>query len=274
MPVIRATLREAASRRLLVAVAVLTVVFVALFAVGAGLLDDRLAADPDRAIAATLLTVLGLYVASFLASFLALFLSAGAVSSELDSGQLHAVLARPISRARWLVERWVGFALVAVTYTLALGGLLLLVSRLLLGYQAMRPGVGLALMALQTLTLLTLGVLGSTRLSTLANGAVVFFAFGLAWMSGLVEFIGEAVENAAMERIGVVVSLLVPSDALWRGASAGLSSSAFLAATSGQDFGLPFTSLALPSAAFLAWSVALVPLMLLLATRVFARRDL
>lgn len=93
-----------------------------------------------------------------------------------------------------------------------------------------------------------LGVLGSTRLSTLANGAVVFFAFGLAWMSGLVEFIGAIVENAAMERIGVVVSLLIPSDALWRGASAGLSSPAFLAAVSGINDRIPFTGVALPSA--------------------------
>ncbi len=129
-------------------------------------------------------------------------------------------------------------------------------------------------MALQTLTLLTLGVLGSTRLSTLANGAVVFFAFGLAWMSGLVEFIGAIVENAAMQRIGVVVSLLVPSDALWRGASAGLSSPAFLAAVSGTGDRIPFTGVALPPAPFLVWAVALVPLMLALAVRGFARRDL
>ncbi len=280
MPVLRATLREAASRRLLLAVAVLTAVFVALFTIGALFLRDQLAqeaaADPvESAFVGTLLTVLGLYVASFLAAFLALFLSAGAVSSELESGQLHAVLARPIARGRWLLERWLGFAVVAVAYTLALGTLLLLVSRLVVGYESVRPVVGLALMALQTLTLLTLGVLGSTRLSTLANGAVVFFAFGMAWMSGLVEFIGTIVDNPSMERVGVVVSLLVPSDALWRGASAALSSPAFLAiAGQNEEFGLPFTGLALPALPFLAWSIALVPLMLALAIRSFSRRDL
>lgn len=280
MPVLRATLREAASRRLLLAVAILTAVFVALFTIGALFLRDQLAqeasTDPvESAFVGTLLTVLGLYVASFLAAFLALFLSAGAVSSELESGQLHAVLARPIARGRWLLERWLGFAVVAVAYTLALGTLLLLVSRQVIGYESVRPVVGLALMALQTLTLLTLGVLGSTRLSTLANGAVVFFAFGMAWMSGLVEFIGAIVDNPSMERVGVVVSLLVPSDALWRGASAALSSPAFLAAAGGnEELGLPFTGLALPALPFLAWSIALVPLMLALAIRSFSRRDL
>jgi len=278
--IVRATLREAASRKLLVAVVVLTVVFVALFTLGFVFARGRLAEETDpieAVIASTILTVLGLYVASFLAAFLALFLSAGSVSSEVDSGQLHAVLARPLPRWSWLLQRWLGLAVVVVGYTLLLGISLLLVARWATGYAAVRPAVGLALMALQALTLLTLGMFGSTWLSTLANGAVVFFAFGLAWMAGLVQFVGSVIDNVAMERVGLVTSLLVPSDALWRGASAALSSPAFLAATGAAgdfEFGLPFTGLALPSAPFLAWSLLYVPVLLTLAVRTFARRDL
>lgn len=283
MIIVRATLREAASRRLLLAVAILTAVFVALFSIGFAFARGRFAAeagvggnDPMEAVfASTALTVLGLYVASFLACFLALFLSAGSVSAELDSGQLHAVLARPLARWSWLLQRWLGLALVSVGYTLLLGTSLLLVARWAMGYAAVRPAVGLGLMALQVLTLLTLGLLGSTWLSTMANGAVVFFAFGLAWMAGFVQFIGSAIDNPAMERVGIVTSLLVPSDALWRGASAALSSPAFLAASgSAGDFGLPFSGLTLPSSAFLAWSLLYVPVLLGLAVRTFARRDL
>jgi Cu-processing system permease protein len=278
MTIVRATLREAASRRLLLAVLVLTVVFIAVFSVGFAFARGELAeaVDPvEVAQASTVLTVLGLYVASFLSAFLALFLSAGSVSSEVDSGQLHAVLARPLARWSWLLQRWLGFAVVTVGYTLLLGSSLLLVARWIAGYQAVKPLVGLGLMVLQVLTLLTLGVLGSTRLSTLANGAVVFFAFGLAWMSGLVEFVGGMVGNTAMQRIGVVTSLLVPSDALWRGASAALSSPAFLAAADANgEIGLPFTSLILPSPSFLAWALLYVPVLLALAVRAFARQDL
>jgi Cu-processing system permease protein len=275
--IVRATLREAASRRLLLAVAVLTVVFVAIFATGFAFARGPIAgSDPvEGALAATILTVLGLYVASFLAAFLALFLSAGSVSSEIDSGQLHAILARPLPRWSWLLQRWFGLAIVVLGYTLLLGVSLLVVARWAAGYQAVRPAIGLGLMALQALTLLTLGVLGSTRLSTLANGAVVFFAFGLAWLAGLVEFVGEMISNPAMQRVGVVTSLLVPSDALWRGASAALSSPAFLAAagTAGEQ-GLPFTGVNLPSAALLTWSLLYVPVLLALAVRAFTRRDL
>jgi Cu-processing system permease protein len=277
MTIVRATLWEAAKRRLLLAVVILSVVFVAVFTIGFAFARGRLGNDPLEAeVAATILTVLGLYVASFLAAFLALFLSAGAVSGEIDSGQLHAVLARPLSRWSWLLQRWLGMAVVVTAYTLVLAGALLLVARWAVGYQAVDPLAGLALMVLQTLTLLTLGVFGSTRLSTLANGAVVFFAFGLAWMAGFVEFVGQVLDNVAMERVGIVTSLLIPSDALWRGASAGLSSPAFLtaAAAGGDEGGFPFTGVAPPPVELVVWSVLYLPVLLVLAGRVFNRRDL
>ena len=280
MTIVRATLREAASRKLLLAVAILSVVFVALFILGFSLVRGQLAkeADPlEAALTSTLLTVMSLYVASFLAAFLALFLSAGSVSSEVDSGQLHAVLARPLPRWSWLLQRWLGLAIVVVAYTAVLGGALLLVARWAVGYQALNPAAGLALMGLQSLTLLTLGVWGSTRLSTLANGAVVFFAFGVAWLAGLVEFIGTVVDNVGMQNVGVVTSLLVPSDALWRGASAALSSPGVLSAArvAGEDAGqIPFIGTTLPSAGMLIWAVLYVPVLLALAVRRFQRRDL
>lgn len=280
MTIVRATLREAASRKLLLAVAILSVIFVALFILGFSLARGELAKEPDPvevALTSTLLTVMSLYVASFLAAFLALFLSAGSVSSEVDSGQLHAVLARPLPRWSWLLQRWLGLAIVVVVYTAVLGGALLLVARWAVGYQALNPTAGLALMGLQSLTLLTLGVWGSTRLSTLANGAVVFFAFGVAWLSGLVEFVGSVIENTGMQNVGVVTSLLVPSDALWRGASAALSSPGVLSAArvAGEDAGqIPFIGTSLPSMALLTWSLLYVPVLLAFAVRRFQRRDL
>ena len=280
MTIVRATLREAASRRLLVAVAGLSVVFIVVFIIGFSFARGELAKETDpleATMSATLLTVMGLYVASFLSAFLALFLSSGSVSAEVDSGQLHAVLARPLPRWSWLLQRWLGLAIVVIGYTAVLGGALLLVARWAVGYQAVNPAAGLALMALQSLTLLTLGVWGSTRLSTLANGAVVFFAFGLAWLAGLVEFIGNILNNTGMQNVGVVTSLLVPSDALWRGASAALSSPAVLAVAGMAGEGIdevPFLSTSLPSPALLIWSLLYVPVLLAFAVRRFQRRDL
>jgi hypothetical protein len=70
-------------------------------------------------------------------------------------------------------------------------------------------------------------------LSTMANGVITFSLFGLAVArAGLIEFIGIGVRNEGMANIGTAVSLIFPSDALWRGASYYVQSSAFLAQTS------------------------------------------
>ena len=57
-----------------------------------------LSAREELLAVSTLLLVLGLYGVQFLGALLALFLGVASVSPEIDSGILHAVLARPLSR--------------------------------------------------------------------------------------------------------------------------------------------------------------------------------
>jgi Cu-processing system permease protein len=277
LPITRLTLREALSRRLILAALVLSVIYLALVGLGFWFVQRQINdIDPTTdAIATTALTVLALYVVSFLSAFLAMFLSAGSVSGEVDSGQLHAVLARPISRRSWLLQRWLGLAALAVPYSVGMGAAVLAVAAVAVGYGSVDVATGLALLGLQTLVLLSLGVLVSTRLSTLAGGAVLFFLFGFAWLAGIVEFIGELIDNGAMQTIGVVVSLLVPSDALWKGASYFFASPAMNAVVAAQPESLPpFIGGAPAAAEFVAWSVVYVVAALALAVRGFARRDL
>ena len=98
------------------------------------------------------------------------------------------------------------------------------------------PIHALLLMSLEGVLLLTLSLFGSTLMPTLANGVVVFTLLGLAWLAGIIEFVGRLLQNApdstggdAMLNIGTAVSLLLPSDALWRGASYYLESPSLLA---------------------------------------------
>jgi ABC-type transport system involved in multi-copper enzyme maturation permease subunit len=278
LTITRLSLAEAVSRRLVLAGILLSAVFVGLFWLGFSFLYSRAAevtgTDAELVFAATLMTVLGLYTVHFLGGFLSMFLAIGAVSSEVDSGTLHAVLARPLARWSWLLQRWLAFAGLAVCYVVVMGGVLLVIARLVAGYEPVDPLRALALLALEALVLLTLGLLGSTIWSTLANGVVVVSLFGLAWLAGIIEFVGDVIGNQAMHTIGVAVSLAVPSDALWRGASYYLQSPLFLAATATQDGGTPFASATPPSGRLVAWSVVYVALLLALAVRRFARRDL
>ncbi len=282
LQVARWTIKEAVRRRLLVGLVLLSTIFIGLFALGFALLYDKVRASEGAdafvgTLAANVLTLFGLYAVQFLAAFLALFLSVGAISADLDSGMLHAVLARPIPRSQYLFGRWLAFAGLLVGYVITMAGALLLIARLVAGYQPVSPVRTLALLTLEVLLLVSVGLLGSTLLPTLGNGVLTFSLFGLAWLGGIVELIGSAVNNVGMANVGTGVALAFPSDALWRGASYFAQSPAFLAQTSaiGQvSGGIPFASTSPPTAAIMAWSAAYLLVTLAVARAAFARRDL
>lgn len=282
LQVARWTVKEAIRRRLLLALLLLSAAFVGLFGLGFALLYNKARASSGAdafvgTVAANVLTVLGLYAVQFLAAFLALFLSVGAISADADSGLLHAVLARPISRLHYLLGRWLAFAGLLVVYVLSMAGSLLLTARTVAGYDPVSSARTLALLTLEMVFLVSVGMLGSTVLPTLANGVLTFSLFGLAWLGGIIELIGTAVNNVAMSNIGTGVALAFPSDALWRGASYFAQSPAFLAQTSavGQvSGGIPFASTSAPTTAIVAWAAAYLLVVLTLARAAFAHRDL
>jgi Cu-processing system permease protein len=288
LEIARFTLLEAISRRLILAGVAISLGYVGLFALGFHFAYGR-ALDPsnsasDRAemgMAFAALTLFGVYVANYLASFLALFLSVGAVSGEIDSGTLHAVLARPIARAEFIVGRWLGYVVLLGAYVVGMTSMVLLVAQLIANFAVPDPGRALALMLLECVLLLTLSLLGSTLMPTLANGVVVFTLLGLAWLGGILEFIGKLMSTAtdttasdALLTIGTVVSLLLPSDALWHGASFYLSPPLLLAALGTTRGGIPFFSTEPPALPLIGWSVAYVIVVLAAAVVAFSRRDL
>ena len=276
--IMRVTLLEAASRKLALWALGLSVVFLALFWVGFSLLVSRSGefdTDNQAAIAAmsSILTLLGMYIVSFLACFMALMLSAASVSSEADAGTLQAVLARPLRRGSWLLQRWAALALLVAVYAMVMGGALLLISRLVAGHDPIDAGRALVLLAAQTVAVLTLGLVASTRLSTVAAGVVGFSMFGLAWLGGIIEFIGDVVANEAMQNAGIAVSLVMPSDMLWRASSFYLQAPLFVQQAAGAG-GLPFGSTTPPAAASLWWAAGWALVLLAIAVRHFERRDL
>lgn len=281
--IVRHTLHEALSRRLILAGLLLSAAYLGLFALGFSYLYGNLAsASAARGVrnapqvlagVGAVMTLLGVYAINFLASFLALFVSVGAVSSEMDAGTLHAVLARPLRRGEFLLGRWLAYVGLTAAYVTLMVSALLLISRGISGYEPPEPARAVALMVLEVVVLLTVGLFGSTLLPTLANGVVVFSLFGLGWLAGIIEFIGRIISNTAMLNLATAVSLLIPSDAIWRGASYYLQSPVLLAASSTAN-GIPFFSGAPPTPALIGWALAYPLVFLAAATWSFARRDL
>jgi ABC-type transport system involved in multi-copper enzyme maturation permease subunit len=280
LTIARFTIHEAISRRLILAASLLSLLFVGVYALGFSFVFTN--APPfargnpssnETATAGSVLTVLGLYAVHFLSSFVALFLTVGAISSEIDSGTLHAVLARPIRRADVVLGRWLAYSGLISLYVAAMGGAILGLAWLISGYEAFDTVRVLGLMALGAILLLTISLLGSTIFSTLANGVIAFTLFGLAWLGGIIEFTGGVVQNPSMVNLGIVISLLVPSDAVWKAASFYAQSPLFLAigGTRGQ---VPFIGSAPPPTAMILWAGAYLLVFLLLAVRTFSRRDL
>lgn len=277
----RFTLKEAVSRRLVLAAVALSAAFLLLYGVAFwfvyGFATAEAASPSNRSspvFASTLLTILGLYAVNFLASLLALFLSVGAVSAELDTGTLLAVMARPLGRAEFVLGRWLAYVLMVATYVTAMVGSVLLMARWLADYEPGDPLRAIALMVLGSVLLTTLALLGSTAMPTIANGVIGFSLFGLAWLAGIVEWIGGGVGIPAMVNLGIAVSLLVPSDGLWRGASYYLLTPVMFALLpAGRQF-VPFASGDPPAASFVVWAVGYVAACLVGAVVVFRRRDL
>ena len=294
--VARWTVLEARRRRLLLAGVILSVAFVALFAVGFALLyhsqERSMLQAQAQGIAppggfdvreellavATLLVVLGLYGVQFLAALLGLFLGVASVSPEIDSGALHAVLARPLSRLEYLLGRFLALAGLLTAYVVVMSAALLLTARVVAGYQPGSATRTVGLMILQVFILLAVSLLGSTVLPTLANGVVMLALFGLAWLGGIIGFIGTIPPgNELMANLGTAVGLLLPADAVWRGASYHVLPPSLLVASSFADRGdlqLPFASTAPIAPAMLIWAVAYPVACLAMAVAAFRRRDL
>jgi Cu-processing system permease protein len=183
------------------------------------------------------------------------------------------VLARPIRRADVVLGRWLAYSGLISLYILVMGGLILGLAWLMAGYQAFDPLRALGLMALGSILLLTVSLLGSTLFSTLANGVISFTVFGLGWLGGIIELVGGLVQNPAMVNMGIVISLVVPSDAVWKGASFYAQSPLFLA-IGGMRGQVPFAGSVPPTAPMMLWALVYVVIFLALAVRSFSRRDL
>jgi Cu-processing system permease protein len=273
------TFREAIRRRVVLAAALMSAGFLALYGVGLyyGQKAVWTTAQPGisefmrREMGAQLLYV-GLFPASFLVALTAVFASAGTISSELDSGVIYGVLARPIRRSELVVGKAIGLAGMLAVFAVLLNGAIIGLAAWLVHAPLMPTWpAGLALLVLESMPLLALAILGSTRLPTLANGVLCTAAYGIGFVGGLIEAIGGLFQNPTMANIGIVSSLLMPLDALHRKALSLLLPQGLLF----QQGGPPgMGGSALPSSTMVVYAVAYTLLVIALAARVFSRRDL
>ncbi len=268
----RLTIRETQRRRILWIGALMGLAFLVVFGLGFHFvyLDISQAMTPDEFRAPFLfMSLAGLYATNFLVIMMSVLISVATISGEIESHTIESLLTKPIDRWQLVVGKWLGYALIVFVYVLFLPGGVLLIVYLRSGFTLNNIPLGLGLIFLEGLIGLSISIAGGTRLSTLANGALAFMLFGLAFIGGWVEQIGAVFRNEMAVNIGIVSSLLMPTETLWRKATTLFDSGV----TGGLEFAGPFSVTAQPSNVMIVYSIVYVVALMALALWLFTRRD-
>ncbi|MBN1888734.1 MAG: ABC transporter permease [Thermoflexales bacterium] len=268
------TFQEALRRKILWAALGLGAAFLILYGIGLYYINREVRADmgTNTAVIREMLNFMmmaGLYVVNFLVVMMTVLTSVDTLSGEITSGTIQTVVSKPLSRYQVVVGKWLGFAVMLTLYVLLMAGGVIGITYALSGILPPRVAPGLALMVLEALVMLSVSLMGGTWLSTLANGVLAFGLYSLAFIGGWIEQIGSYLRNETAVNIGIVSSLLLPSEALWRRAAYEMQSPL------SRDFGItPFASASVPSTAMIVYAVLYSLAMLSVAVLVFGRRDL
>jgi len=272
----RLTVQESARRRLLLALVILTFIVVGVSAWGFHKIAE--VSQPGEA---QLVSSQALIAVTFMFSGV-LALSAAVVagpliSSEVESGLLLSMLARPVRRSEVVIGKWLGLAVLVAIYAGGAAFLEMVAVNWATGYVPPHPIELTIYVGVEGLALLSLGLLLSTRLSGITGGVIALVAWLMAWIGGIVGGIGAALQNDAVENIGIISRLILPSDGLWRGAVYAMEPDVILTAlraagTAGRAN--PFSAVDPPPTAFLAWVVVWFGLMLTLSIWSFRTREI
>ena len=273
-------LREAVRRRVLLVVALLTAVFRGLVALAAFEAFDSLERTPaggipidEQALAGGTLLGLAMFVALFLGVVLAVFLTLDAVRGDAERGLLQPLVVRPVGRTTLLAGRLLAASAVCATYVVAVFLLAVLITHQAGDFTPSSLVVPAAGLALGVVTVVAVSLLGTTVLSTTANGIAVFMVFATGLAAGLLGQIGEGLEVDSLETASSIISWIVPFEALYLNGLHALTSD--IGGPAGVIVQLgPFGGANDTSGAIWMWAVGWSAAVLALAALAFGRRDL
>ena len=279
----RLTVQESSRRRLLLALLILTLLVVGFSAWGFNKIttvtrpDGTLLPPNQVSVITSQLLIVVVFMFSGVLALSAAVVAGPLISGEVESGLLLAILARPVRRSEVVIGKWLGLAMLVAVYAAGAGSLELAAVDWATGYLPPHPVQLLVYVAADGLILLSVGLLLSTRLSGITAGVIALVGWLIAWIAGVVGDIGTGLQNQALENVGVVSHLVLPSDGLWRGAIYAMEPDTVIAAvralgTAGRAN--PFTATEPPPASFLVWVVVWFALVLSLSVWSFRRREI
>ncbi len=276
----RMTFQEAIRRRIVLTGLVLGILFLIVFSIGSRLISTEIVRETIveggaayqnimRTEMSNFLIMAGLYAATFLSAAMGALLGADTLAGEINSGSIQTIVTKPVRRSDVVFGKWLGFAGLLGLYALLMAGGVVLIVFLQSNYLPRNVLTGLSLIYLESLLVMTISLAGSSAMPALATGGMVFGLYGLAFLGGWIEQIGTLLSNPAAVQIGIVTSLVVPTEALWRRAAYEMQTP--LAGALGMS---PFGAFSVPSALMILYAMLYLLIVFSIAVSTFNRRDI
>ena len=221
-----------------------------------------------REILRTMLTM-GLYAIDMLTVIMAVLTSVDTISGEIASGTIQAVATKPVHRWEVLLGKWLGFVAMLTGYMAIMVGGVNLLTYSIGGVTAHHLVRGFALMLMEAVLLLSVSFLFGTMFSSLTTGVFVLGLHGLAFIGGWIEQAGAIANSPRAVNVGILASVLMPSEALWRRAAYEMQSQ-----IAGAMRMTPFGTESVPSGRMIIYAAAYLLVTLALALRQWNARDL
>jgi Cu-processing system permease protein len=276
----RMTFQEAIRRRIVLTGLVLGILFLIVFSIGSHMISIEIARETTVEGGAAYQNVMqtemsnfflmaGLYAVTFLSVAMGALLGADTLAGEINSGSIQTILTKPIRRSDVVFGKWLGFAGLLGLYALLMAGGVVTIVFFQSDYIPRNMLTGLSLIYLESLLVMTISLAGSSAMPALATGGMVFGLYGLAFLGGWIEQIGSLANIPAAVRIGIVTSLVVPTEALWRRAAYEMQTP--LASTLGLS---PFGAFSVPSLLMVLYAIFYLVIVFAIAVSTFNRRDI
>lgn len=212
--------------------------------------------------------MMGMYAIDLLVVVITILSSVDTLSGEIASGTIQALATKPVRRWELLAGKWLGFSAILTLYIavmiLGINGM----THVMAGVTARHLTQGLSLIWLQSMLLLSVSFSFGTIFSTLTNGVLALGLHGLAFLGGWIEQAGALTNTPKAVAVGIVASIIMPSESLWRRAVFEMQSPFTTALNT------PFSGASVPSSLMIGYAALYMALFLVMAARRLNHRDL
>jgi ABC-type transport system involved in multi-copper enzyme maturation permease subunit len=215
------------------------------------------------------LLMAGLYAITFLSIAMGALLASDTLAGEINSGSIQTIVTKPVRRSHVVFGKWLGFAALLGLYAILMAGGVVLIVFIQSAHLPRNILAGLSLIYLESLLVMTISLAGSSAMPALATGGMVFGLYGLAFLGGWIEQIGALVSNPTAVQIGIVTSLVIPTEALWRRAAYEMQTP--LASALGMS---PFGAFSVPSLLMVLYAILYLVIVFAIAVSTFNHRDI